>query len=125
MTPSLDEKLKNLSYQSITGNQIAFDFTDKEVEVIKQAFVEAGYKQVGVTGLLSEMSVEKHSYVGANGKPDVPLLSGQEFYDRFERELKQAIKESGISGTGAELLQSLTYAQIVNTAVKRAAGIAE
>lgn len=55
---------------------------DRAVEPIKQAFIDAGWRQIGVTGNVVERSVNRHEYVGANGGKNIPLMTGQEWLDK-------------------------------------------
>lgn len=112
---SLDEKLRAIA-ADLSSLSVSEDYA---VTAIKAVFQEEGY-HIECPPKVTDATLYPMLWSIANG-----YHKGQEWYNRFEKELEQAIKESGISGTGAELLQSLTYARIVNTAAKRAAGIEE
>lgn len=51
-------------------------------------------------------------------------MTGQEWLERFEKELQSLIEGSGMSGTGRELLESLALMEYVKLAAKRASGVA-
>lgn len=88
---------------------------------VKQAFIDAGWKQIGVTGTVMEQHVDRHEYVGANGGLNIPLMTGQEWYAKFEQELKGRVFPHHCSEDQANVLNVLTKCQ---GAAKKASGIA-
>lgn len=108
MTKQLDDKLQNTLYSFASGvNQRVR--TDKEllksaIAQIKQAFADEGYisfkKEYEVKGFLTKQQWERQAQKDGwkrpeaetinltfdNGKPE-RLMTGQEWYDRFEKEL--------------------------------------
>jgi hypothetical protein len=72
---SLDERLGNLEFTSITGTKIAMELTDVEIAVIKQAFADEGY-------LKFPQDIQESRLMDASEV----RLSGKQWYDRFEKE---------------------------------------
>jgi hypothetical protein len=84
---NLDDKLKEIvageAYETRFGTT---EISKEGIAQIKQAFVDEGYQRVGIVGNVIEQHVDYHEYIGANGKPNVRLMAGQEWLAKFMAE---------------------------------------
>jgi hypothetical protein len=133
----LDEKLKEIAqelYQNggadAVMEEIHANHVAEAISQIKQAFKEAGWKQVGIVGNVIEKVADRHEYVGANGRPNIPIMTGQEWYDRFKKELESVelpSMPSVLNAYGDELdkgrWRATTTAVEIMKAAKKAAGL--
>ena len=94
---TLDDKLRYLLKQPNTT-----------VAQIKQAFIDEGWADTNNLTTLANWAAK-----------DRGLMTGQEFYDRFEKEYEHQVKEND-SRTGGELSHQRHY---IIEAAKKAAGI--
>lgn len=119
----LDKKLKEIKITVVTTSEQlpayqVGQLPGESIEKIRKAFIDAGWQQVGVTVTIVEKVVDHHEYVGANGGSNVPLMTGQEWYDSFIKEKHRYL----ISYPHSKEKDWINNA--VESAAKKAAGIA-
>jgi hypothetical protein len=104
---SLDDKLRDILLGPTS--------TDEAVQLVKQAFAAESYRQI-LKAKEQMKAVEAHN-------ADLVYMSGQEWYDRFEKELEPLltypIDDSGIVNYSCIMKDS------VYIAARRATGLAD
>lgn len=104
----LDEKLKAIELDRDEFDSINYSYvrlSDAQILYIKQAFIDAGWLAPGTSMIVT-----------AKG---LPIMTGKEWYDRFEKELQFAVN------TLKTYDDPMDYIAVVNArqAAKKSAGI--
>lgn len=108
MSKVLDDKLKAVFAKHISSGDYEDEFDALSIDV-KQTFADEG-----------KCYMPDHEHLLKNIK-DTGLMTGQEWYDRFETELG---KEYGrLDGTNHQILNHLSHITRAQSAAKKAAGL--
>lgn len=76
----LDSKLKEICE--------TFPYPDQAVETIKQAFIDDGWiRPADYIPENAELRSMHYEFVENNNDRIIPIMTGQEWYDRFEKEI--------------------------------------
>lgn len=117
----LDEKLVTLIR---TYGTLANPFTRQRIEEIKQAFIDAGW--IDMRKLQKNWSEAEELLQGARPDDEAELMTGQEWYDRFEKEHKRLLKEKleqRLAKEGRSVIGDFVMKDLADQAAKKAAGI--
>ena len=106
----IDDKLREIIDDPIVTRFDKND-SDKAIRLIKQIFAEESYVKQGRHELINERLREKV----ISGE----IMTGQEWYDRFEKELSQAPAKFN------QLMEGTVAVKEVRMAAKRASGIGD
>lgn len=100
LTKKLDELCIHHLYQS--GEVQQHHLTEEDIETIKHAFIDAGwFKTPDVDGEPRKVTITYKENTDAKFAKlrDYTLMTGQEWYDRFEKELQEIETLPGIFTT--------------------------